>query len=457
MKIIVVGCGKVGYILAKSLSAESGADVTIIDSKSDLLEKASETMDALFIQGDALNTNTLIDAGAREADLLIAVMNADEKNILCCISAKHIGVKHTVARVRTPDYALDTNNSWKSLGVDLIINPELETAREISRLLRFPTVDDIDIFVGGRVELVSFRVSEAREFFVGKSVSQIFYKRNANVLLSTVERNDGVIIPHGDLVFEQRDIIRVLGRPSDIMNFFSMTGKNTEKIKTATIIGGGRLTYYLVGLLHRHSHETKIKIIEMNKEKCEMLSVKFPRCLIINGDGTNEDIISDEITDKTGAVLCLTDRDEENAVIALYSMQSGIRKVIVKINHINLGMVKNLGLGSIVSPKSITSDQIIRYKRGLANTAGDVKTIHKIFDNDEDKVEATEIQITKKAGCLNTPIKNIQMKKGILIGCIVRNSNIIIPSGESIMQLGDRVIIISKNDSINELNDVLAD
>lgn len=457
MKIIIVGCGKVGYVLAKNLSAEDGVDVTIVDNKMDSLERASETIDALLVQGDGLNANTLLQAGVKEADLLIAVMNADEKNILCCISAKHLGVKHTIARVRTPEYTFSTSVFWKSLGLDMIINPELETAREISRLLRFPTADDIDLFVGGRVELVSFKVSEARELFEGKSVAQIFYKKNTNILLATVERAGNVIIPHGELVFEKGDVIRMLGRPSDIMNFFTLIGKNTEKIKTAVIIGGGRITYYLVELLHRHSSAIKIKIVEMNREKCETLSVKFPRCLIVNGDGTDEDIISDATADKSGAVICLTDRDEENAIMALYSLQLGMRKVIVKINHINPSMVKSLELGSIISPKNITSDQIIRHIRGLSYAGNEVRTKNIIFDSINDTVEAIEIQITKKAKCLGIPLKDIKIKDNILIGCIINNSSITIPSGESTIQLGDSVIIVTKNGSVSELDDILAD
>lgn len=457
MKVIIVGCGKVGYILAKNLSAEKDIDITIIDNKADALEKASESIDAMLVNGDGLTASALDEAGARETDLIIAVTEADEKNILCCVSAKRLGVKYTIARVRTPEYALDANKLWKDMGLDLIINPEQETAREISRLLRFPAVDDINIFVGGRVELVTFNISDSPEYFIGESVSKIFYNKNMNVLLATIERKNEIIIPHGDFIFQAGDNIKVLGRPSDIMSFFSRIGKVVEKIKTVTIIGGGRIAHYLVELLHRHSSGTHIKIIELNKEKCEILSVKFPRCLIINGDATDEDILAGELSDKSGAVLYLTDRDEENAIMALYSLQMGIRKVIVKINHINQKMIKNLGLGSIISPKNITSDQITRYVRALSSVEGGVRTIHKIFENDSTKIEAVEFNITKKSKCLNISLKELNMKQGVLIGCIIRGSNIIIPSGASAIHIGDNVIVIAKDDIISEIDDILAD
>lgn len=456
MRIIIVGCGKVGYTIAKNLSAEKGVSVTIIDNDSDAFTKASESIDAMLVKGNGLNADTLIEAEVKEADLIISVTEADEKNILCCVLAKHLGVRHTAARVRNPEYALDLNKFWRNLGLDVLINPEYETAREISRLLRFPTVDGIDTFVGGRVELVSFKISEAQDFFVGKSVSQVFHTKKMNILLAMIERNNTAVIPHGDFIFKKEDVIKILGRPSYIMDFFALIGKNTGKIKNAVIIGGSRITYYLVELLHRHSNSTDIKIIERDRERCEELSERFPRCLIIHGDGTNEDIILSEMADQTEAVICLTDRDEENTVIALYSLQMKMRKVILKINYINKNMVKYLGLGSIVSPQSLTSDRIIRYVRGLNNVSGgSIKTVYHIFDGEDDIVEAVEFTVNKQLDCLDTPIKNMKLKKGMLIGCIVRNSNIIIPSGETSIQFGDSVIIIAKNGGILELDDIL--
>lgn len=458
VKVIIVGCGKVGYTIAKNLSAENGVDVTVIDSKAESFDKASDSLDAMLVRGNGLNAGILADAGAKDADLLISVTDADETNILCCISAKSLGTKHTIARVRNPEYALEHNKFWENLGLDMMINPERETAWEISRLLRFPSAHGIDTFVGGRVELVSFRVSEAPEFFIGKSVAQVFNRKTVNILLAAVERDGGVIIPNGALVFEKSDIIRVLGRPSDIMSFIAMTGKNTGKIKSATIIGGSMITYYLVNLLQRHASGTAIKIVEINREKCEDLSESFPRCLIINADGTDEEILTSEILDTSGAIVCLTDRDEENTVIALYSMQMGVRKIIVKINHINQNMVKNLGLGSIVSPRIIMANQIVRYVRALAGAEeSSIRTVYKIFDGDGESVEAVEFAADDRSGCLDEPLKDLKLKSGILVGCIVRSSGIIIPSGETCIREGDNVIVIAKNGNLREIDDILGD
>jgi trk system potassium uptake protein TrkA len=376
---------------------------------------------------------------------------------LCCISAKRLGTKHTAARVRNPEYAIDLEKIWKDLGVDMLVNPEQETAREISRLLRFPVADDIDTFVGGRVELVSFNAFEAPDFFIGKSVSEVFRKKKPNILLAMIERKDEAIVPHGDVVFERQDIIKVMGRPAYIMDFFETIGKNTDKIKNAAIIGGGRITYYLIELLQMHSRGTNIKVVEIDKKRCGELSESFPRCDIINGDGTEDGVLSSEVADYAEAVICLTDRDEENTIIALYSLQLKKRKIIVKINHISKKIVKNLRLGSIVSPENITSEKIVQYVRRISvENKRDIAGVYKMFDNGENTVEAVEFDIDQHFSRLDRPIKDMKLKKGILIGCIVRGSNIIIPSGDSFFQAGDRVIAIAKNEKIAGPGDILS-
>lgn len=462
MKIIIVGCGKVGHTIAKSLSAERNVDITIIDSDQEVIEKSQESLDVMLIKGNGLSENNLIMAGAKDADLIISVTDADETNILCCISAKYLGTKHTIARVRDPEYALELNKLWRELGIDMVINPEQQTAREISRLLRYPSADDIVTFLSGRVELVSFKVSEAPHFFVGESVKHIFYKKKTNVLLAMIERNNNALIPNGDLVFEKDDLIKILGRPSDVMNFFALAGMKQEKINDITIIGGSKIAYYLVELLHRHTSRTQIKIIEKDKDKCnalcETLCESNPRCLIIRGDGTDEDFLLSEDIESTGAVICLTNRDEENIIISLYSLQIGIKKAVAKINHIHQSMIKSLRLGSIVCPQNITADQIVQYVRGLtdAEESSSIITMYNVFDNDDTRVEAIEFNISERAKCRDMQLKDMKIKKGILIGCIVRNSNIIIPTGDSSILNGDKVIVITKTKGVYEIDDILS-
>jgi trk system potassium uptake protein TrkA len=457
MRVIIVGCGKVGYAIAKDLSEENDTDVTVVDEDEQVLEKILDSLDVIGIKGSGLNSNILMSAGAKDADLIICVTHSDEMNILCAVSAKRLGVKNTVARVRNPEYGTELNNFWQSLGLDMIVNPERETAREISRLFRFPAVDGIDTFMNGRVELVSFSVDEAPDFFDGKSVAQIFRKKSLNILLTMVERGGETIIPNGDFVFEKQDIISVLGRPAFLMDFLTLTGsKKTEKIKNAAIIGGGKISYYLLELLSRHTSGMNLKVIETDKARCELLSESFPKCTVINGDGTDGEILDSEIAGYADATACLTDRDEQNTIIALYSMHLKTRKTIVKINHIDKDLVKRLGLGSIVSTENITSEQIIRHVRRLSGVkGGDISAVYKMFKNGGNEAEAIEFEVHEGYKCLNTPIRDLKIEKEVLIGCIARSSNIIIPDGDSMIKAGDRVVIIAKNGNIVSLDDIL--
>ncbi|MDR2647860.1 MAG: Trk system potassium transporter TrkA [Oscillospiraceae bacterium] len=461
MKIIIVGCGKIGCTIAKVLAEKKGVHVTVIDKNPHIFGDSAEPIDAIFVSGNGANEKVLIEAGAKHADLIVSTTDADELNVLCCIMAEHLGTKHSVARVRNPEYMLEFNKLWKALGIDMIINPERQTAREISRLLRYPTADCIDTFVGGRVELVSFKASETPDFFVGKSVSQVFNK-NMGVLLAVVERDKKSLIPHGEFVFEKSDVVKILGRPSQIMAFFSHL-KKKPKTQDIVIIGGGKITYYLAELLKRHTTKTHIKIIEKNREKCEALCealslAKLDRhCIFIHGDGINEELLIAEEIENMDAFVCLTDRDEENAIISLYALQMGVKKVITKVNHIHHSMIKNLGLGSVITPQNITADTIVRYVDGLTGAIGsNILTIHEITSGEGGTTHAIEFHANKKNRCLDLPIKNLRLKKGILIGCIVRNSDIIIPSGETRIQAGDSVIIVAKNNDIHELDDILA-
>lgn len=463
MKIIVVGCGKIGYTIAKILSSKKDIHVTVVDNDPTVLDNAVEPIDVIFIAGNGANEKILIEAGAKDADLIVSTTNADELNILCCIMAERLGTKHSIARVRNPEYMLEFNRLWKDLGIDMVINPERQTAREISRILRYPAAEDVDTFVNGRVELVAFKVSETPKYFVGKSVSQIFNK-GMEVLLAVVERDNEAFIPDGDFIFQESDIIRIMGRPSQIMDFLDHISKRPKKTQEVMIIGGGIITHYLAELLSRHTAKTEIKIIEKDRGKCEALYEALSstslghRCLFIHGDGTNEELLIAEEIDRMDAFVCLTDRDEENIFISLYALHRGVKKVITKVSHIHQNMAKNLGLGlgNIITPQNITAKSVVRYVDGLSGAIGsNIKTMHKIFSDDEGSVEAIEFQVNKKAKCIDVPIKNLKLKKGILIGCISRDSEIIIPSGETQIHIGDSVIIITKNNDIRDLDDIL--
>lgn len=465
MNIIVVGCGKIGYTIAKVLSEKKNINVTVIDTDPYIFDNAAEPLDVIFIPGNGVNDKTLIEAGARDADLIVSTTDADELNVLCCIMAERLGTKHSIARVRNPEYMLEYNKLWEDLGIDMVINPERQTAREISRILRYPAADGIDTFINGRVELVSFKVSETPEYFVGKRVSQVFSK-DMGILLAVVESGNKAIIPYGDFVFGESDTVKILGRPSNIMRFLTHIKRRPKKAKEVMIIGGGKITHYLAELLNRHTEKTNIKIIEKDRAKCEALYEAFAsasldrHCLFIHGDGANEELLIAEEIDQMDAFVCLTDRDEENVFISLYAQRRGVKKVITKVNYIHQNMVKSLGLGlsSIITPQNITANIVVRYVDGLNGVIGsNIRTMHQIYSGDDGAVDAVEFQLNKKTKCLGIPLKDLKLKSGILIGCISRDSDIIIPSGETKMNIGDSVIIITKNNDISDLDDILAD
>lgn len=465
MNIIVVGCGKIGYTIAKVLSEKKNINVTVIDTDPYIFDNAAEPLDVIFIPGNGVNDKTLIEAGARDADLIVSTTDADELNVLCCIMAERLGTKHSIARVRNPEYMLEYNKLWEDLGIDMVINPERQTAREISRILRYPAADGIDTFINGRVELVSFKVSETPEYFVGKRVSQVFSK-DMGILLAVVERGNKAIIPYGDFVFGESDTVKILGRPSNIMRFLTQIKRRPKKAKEVMIIGGGKITHYLAELLNRHTEKTNIKIIEKDRAKCEALYEAFAsasldrHCLFIHGDGANEELLIAEEIDQMDAFVCLTDRDEENVFISLYAQRRGVKKVITKVNYIHQNMVKSLGLGlsSIITPQNITANIVVRYVDGLNGVIGsNIRTMHQIYSGDDGAVDAVEFQLNKKTKCLGIPLNDLKLKSGILIGCISRDSDIVIPSGETKMNIGDSVIIITKNNDISDLDDILAD
>ncbi|MDR3091326.1 MAG: Trk system potassium transporter TrkA [Clostridiales bacterium] len=469
MNVIIVGCGKVGHTIAKYLSVENHS-ITIIDKKAEVFDKVTESLDVMTLRGNALSARVLLEAGAKESDLIVCVAGNDETNILCALTAKRLGVRLTAARIRDPEYAVELMKFKSDLGLDLIINPEQQAAFEISRLIRFPTAKDIMTFVGGRVEIVAFDLAEGSPLD-GRLISQIFAKIKIPVLLVTVERGGRVAVPHGDMELRRGDILRIAGAADDIMDFFRHIGIFNEKIRDIMVIGGGKITRYFCNFMARFS--ARLRIIEIDEERCQQLSEALPSALIIHGDGTDESVLESEHMGEMGAVVCLTDRDEENVIIAMYGKQQGVGKVVVKINHINADIVKKLNLGSVICPKLITSYNIIQFVRGMtvSKRSGSFRAMHKIVDKetafwrgnnraktpgvDDLDIEALEFEVSESSKCLNIRLKDLPMKKEVLICCVVRNGNVIIPGGETEIHRGDNVIVITGGAQIEEFDDIL--
>ncbi|MGI6499238.1 MAG: Trk system potassium transporter TrkA [Oscillospiraceae bacterium] len=450
MKIIIIGDGKVGYNLAENLSKENN-DVIIIDKNPEALRKAGEYLDVMCIRGNGLSTKILLEAGVTEADLLIAATTSDEMNMVCCLTAKKLGAEHTIARIRDPEYADELSQLKADLDLDMVINPEQAVAGEIARLLEFPPAVNVEMFAKGRVEMVEMKVTPDMPI-VGMSLKDISKRIASAILIGGVLRNNDVIIPKGDFIIKEDDTIYIVGRPSKVFHFCRRIGIHVQKIKSVMIMGGGRIAYYLAKYLNEM--EIKVKIIEIDRDRCVELTELLPHSLIINGDGSDESVLHSESLSDMGAFISVTGRDEENLITALLAKQYGVQKVVAKINRMNYsGAIKNMGIDNVVSPKLITANYILRYVRGLQNAMGNpVDTLYRIMG---DRVEVIEFTATALTSLLDTPLKKLKVVEGVLVAAIVRKNEIIIPHGSDVIKSGDNVILIAKDKKLTDLNDIV--
>lgn len=455
MNIIIAGAGKVGLNVAGHLVAE-GHNVTVVDTAQETLDRASNQLDVMCVKGNCASRGALLEAGVHDADMVIAATGFDEINLLCCHCAHGFGVPSTVARVRSAEYAGDLESMKQELGIDMMVNPELATAIEISRLLRFPNAANIDTFARGRVEIVAFHI-QAEDFLAGKSLASLSSKiRDLAMLFCAVERGNDVIIPNGSFVLQQGDKVYLAGTPAGVNQFFKLLGRQTHKVRSAFIVGGGRITFYLINILERLG--ISCKVVEKNEQRCRELAETFPKALIIHGDGTDPELLAEERMEASDAFIALTDRDEDNLIISLCAHQAGITKVVAKSNRQNYASIaRSAGVESVVSPKLTTADQILRKVRGIMNSKGTVMT--SLYRIAEGRAEAMEFQVSPATLNLGVPLKDLRqkMKAGILVAVVVRNNQVIIPNGSTSLENGDSVIIVARGSGILDLNDIFTD
>lgn len=449
MKIIIIGGGKVGYTLAQQLSTENH-DIIVIDNDVIALNRADETLDVMCIKGNGASVQVMQEAGIEKADLLIAVTDGDELNMICCVIGKKLGAKHTVARIRNTDYSGEHNMLKEELDIDMVINPEMDAAAEIALLLQFPSAANVETFANNMLEMVEFRVLE-NDPIKNIKLMDLTKKLPSKVLFCSVKHNNEIIIPKGNYVFNVDDIVYVIGERSGISKFFKYLGRSSQRAKNITIVGGSRICIYLTWLLNEIG--VNAKIIELNSSRCVFLSEILPHALIICGDGTDQEVLINENINSTDAFIALTDRDEENLISSIYAHQCGVSKVILKINRLNyIPIVNQLGLDSIISPKYTAANNILRYVRALYNSQGSaVEKLYKILD---DKAEVAEFTANNSTSFLETKLKDLKLKENILIAAIVRNKKIIIPYGNDYIKDGDKVIVITKTGFLSDLNDI---
>ncbi len=450
MDIIIVGCGKVGYTLVEQLSNEDH-NIVVIDEKPDKVQYITDRLDAMGIVGNGVNYKTLNEAGIATADLLIAVTGDDEKNLLCCVIAKKTGHCQTIARVRNPIYNGEMEFLRKELGLAMIINPEQIAAQEIARIFQFPSAIRVDSFAKGHVELLHFKVC-ANSTLIGMKLMNLPPLLRQNVLICTAMRGEELIIPNGDFEFQENDTIAVVAQRSNAIAFFRQIGIMKNRVNNAILAGGGKVSYYLAKDLIASGIDTTI--IEIDPARCEHLAEILPEATIICADATDENVLAEEGLENAQGFAALTGLDEENILLSLHANKVSSAKTVTKINRVSFNSVINeLNLGSIIYPRIITADYILKYVRSTNNSKN--SNVEKLYKLANGKAEALEFTIKEDSALVDIPLADLRFRRNTLIGCIYRNGKVIIPSGQDVMKAGDSVLVVISGYRISDIQEIL--
>ena len=451
MNIIIAGCGKVGKILAANLHRE-GHNVTVVDQDATKLKSFVAKYDIMGVLGNCATHNTLEEAGIDEADLMIAVTGSDELNMLSCVLANRYGTR-SIARVRNPAYFDDASYLKDELGLGMIINPEYTTAKEIAGILSFPAAVSIEPFMGGKVEIIKFRLPEGSKL-VGMTVKDAATTFKLKVLLAVVERGDEVYIPSGDFAFEERDVISVVTTHRTAVSFFKKIDLDIQSAKSTMILGGGQATHYLLEMLENSG--VNVKVVEKDREICTEYANEFDFATIINADPSDKDVLREEGLDRAEAFVSLVEKDEDNILLSFFAKNAGTKKVITRINRIDYDdIIERFDIDSIIYPKDITLGIVTRYVRGMTSTRGSgMTTLYNLIPG---VVEAAEFSITEESDIVGSPLFQLgeKLKPDVLIAAIRRGGSIILPRGGDSILVGDSVIVITKNLPLTHITDIL--
>ena len=450
MQIIIVGCGKVGRALAAQLSGED-SNVTVVDTNGDVVKTVANYYDVMGVAGNGASYSVLAEADIEHTDVLIAVTHNDEVNLLCCVVARKAANCHTIARVRNPVYSEERAFLRKELGLSMIINPEYAAAQEIARLLRFPSAIEIDSFSKGRIEMLRFRVPAA-SMLDGLALRELPQRLPMDVLICAAERGEEVLIPDGNFVIRSGDLLSMIAIPGNAAAFFKKVGISTNQVKNTMIIGGGEITYYLSKLLLNMG--IRVKIIEKRRERCEELSDLLPKATIICGDGSDRELLREEHLEQMDSLVAGTDMDEENIILSLYARDRVRAKVVTKLNHLDFNdVIHSLDLDSLIYPKNIAAEYILQYVRAIGNSMGsNVETLYKLMDG---RVEALEFLVHKNSDLAGIRLRDMRLKRNLLIAGIGRKGRLIIPGGQDEFLPGDSVIVVTTDSGFQDIHDIL--
>ncbi len=452
MNIIIVGCGKVGYTLAEQLSNEDH-NLVVIDEKPERVSRITDSMDAMGVVGNGISHSTLLEAGISSADLLVAVTGDDEKNLLCCVIAKKTGHCQTIARVRNPLYNDETEFLKKEFDLAMIINPEQAAAHEIARVFQFPSAIRVDSFAKGHVEMLHFKIGKDSPL-IGQKLYTLQQTFRSNVLVCTAIRGEEVIIPNGQFEFMEGDVVAIAAQRRSAIEFFHKIGIMKNRVKNAILAGGGKISYYLAKSLLQSG--IAVTIIEADRNRCEDLAEVLPDATIICGDATDQTLLSEEGLENAQGFAALTGLDEENILLSLYANDISNAKTVTKINRISFNSVINeLNLGSIIYPRIITADYILKHVRSTSNSMN--SNVEKLYKLANGKAEALEFIIKEDSVVADIPLQDLHLRKNTLVCCIYRQGKVIIPSGQDSMKAGDSVLVVISGYRVYDIKEILED
>lgn len=449
MEIVIAGGGKVGEGLCRELSIE-GNNIVLIEPNQGKLERVINKNDITGLVGNGASHDIQVEAGVPKCDIFIAVTQKDEINVIASIIARKLGAKYTIARVRNPEYADHMDFMREGLGITMMINPELEAAKDIARVIRYPKALSVEEFANGRVNIVEIEVNNSN-ILAGTSLST-FRQQFRGVLVCSIARGDDVFIPTGMSKIEKGDRIFVTGSKKDLSRLYRKVGYNEEKLRSAMLVGGGRVAHYLIGMLQ--AMDIELKVIEVNHETAKNLSAKYPDAVVIEGDGTDQEFLKEERIELYDTLVSLTGVDEENILISLYAITLGTKKVITKVSRTDLlKILGNVGLQSIVTPKRLIANKIIRFVRSLNNNG--VSNVERLFRIADNQVEALEFRIAENSKIVGIPLMDLKTKENLIIAYIMRENRLIFPEGKDIIKPGDQVIVVTTNKTFVDIEDIL--
>ena len=451
MNIIIVGCGKVGSALVERLAGE-GHNITLIDKDAAKIQAVTNMYDVMGLVGNGGSYGVQVEAGIDTADLFIAVTDSDELNLLCCTVAKREGKCVTIARVHTPEYSKEAGFLKEKLGLEMIINPEYEAAKVMSRTLSLPMAEEVSSFAHGQVEMIKIRIPEGNTLD-GMKIKDLGRDVTTNVVICAVEREGEVFIPSGMFILRAGDLISFVATRKDARGFLKKIGLKTGQIRDALIVGGGKDAYYLAEQLIRAGIE--VSIIERNADKCEALSIMLPKAVIINDDGTNEEVLKEAGLHNIQAFIPLTGIDEENIILSLYAKRMSEAKVITRVSRNNFkSIVNSMDLGSVIFPKYVISDAIVAYVRARMNSMDcNIETLYHIFGS---RAEAIEFMVENESAVTGKKLSDMKFKNNLRIAYIRRKNNIIFPGGDDEIHVGDSVMVVTTNTGFQDIQDILA-